>query len=491
MQQYGRLLALRNEMQEQPLRMEALQAQAQGAQAQAQGEQQQNQIRAVQLKDTQAMTAAMQQWDGKDFNSLIPLVVKNGGSAQAVMSLKNNALKMQQTYSQIAASDAATGAKNLQAIKDKHDMVAGAVGNLLNLPDDQLAQGLGQTAQELSQQGLLEPAHAQQALQLAQSGNPALIRQQLGYMQKSMMSQTQLMEQAKTNAQIEHNKATEDLAKTTAANTQAYRQGELDLRRGQLGMEQQRIKLQQEQLGYSPSGEPSDLAQAIASGHVAPERLSYLLTRNPGLIQGVLQVDPSFDSSKAAAYPQVYKDFTSSKPNTAGGSLLAGSTALEHLKELKELNDKNPVDSRIPGKAAYNSYENKVDTVAGELARFYGTDTVPGIENIKKTLNATFNRDAAILTQVQSMGDRLDNYEQTWRNAAPSKMYEAPMPGVSEAAKQARAALDPSYAARIRESAPKAAAALGIGSIVTQGGHRFKVTAVDKNGKPTAADALP
>jgi len=44
------------------------------------------------------------------------------------------------------------------------------------------------------------------------------------------------------------------------------------------------------------------------------------------------------------------------------------------------------------------------------------------------------------------MGDKLDAYEQEWKNAAPSKAYQAPMPGISPQAKAARARLDPNYA---------------------------------------------
>jgi hypothetical protein len=181
--------------------------------------------------------------------------------------------------------------------------------------------------------------------------------------------------------------------------------------------------------------------------------MSYLLSRNPGLINEVMKLDPSFDGSKAQAYPNVYKDFTNSKAGSAGGSLLAGSTALQHLNELRSMNTDA---SHIPGTAAYNAYQNKAETVASELDRFYhGTSTDTATANIRKTLAATLpgQRDAAILTQAQSMGDRLDNYEQTWQNAAPSAKYEAPMPGISQAAKNARAALDPSYAQRVKGQA--------------------------------------
>jgi hypothetical protein len=181
----------------------------------------------------------------------------------------------------------------------------------------------------------------------------------------------------------------------------------------------------------------------IANGHMVPERLSYILARNPKLIDEIAKTDPSFDLQKAQSYGEVYKQFTSTKPGTAGYALNAGGTSLQHLKELRDL---NTVASRIPGTKDHQAYENKVDTVSSELAKFYGDATIPAIEHIKKTLNAPFNRDAAITTQAKSMGDKIDNYEQQWINAAPSKSYEAPLPGISAAAKVARAALDPDYA---------------------------------------------
>lgn len=185
-------------------------------------------------------------------------------------------------------------------------------------------------------------------------------------------------------------------------------------------------------------------ANAIASGHVTPERMSYLLARNPKLIDDVLKVDPKFDSSKAESYPATYKDFTSGKTSV---QLNAGGTALGHLSELQHL---NTVESHIPGTPAYTRYQNKADTVAVELAKFYGDATIPGIASIKKTLTSTLpgTRNAAITTQAQSMGDKLDSFEQTWKNAAPSSVYQAPMPGISQKAMDARAALDPAYRER-------------------------------------------
>lgn len=219
-----------------------------------------------------------------------------------------------------------------------------------------------------------------------------------------------------------------------------------------------------EKTGDSTNGA---LIDAIYSGHVTMSRLDYLASKNPALLEAVTQKHPDFDSSKAAAYPGVYKEFTSSKPNTAGGQLNAGATALGHLLELSQI---NTVWSHIPGTPAYTAYMNKVDTVATELAKFYGDATVPAIASLKSTLASTLpgSRQAAITTQVQSMGDKFDSYQQTWDNAAPSKAYEAPMPGISKKAIEARAALDPAYRSRIvQQQSPISAAPPAPSGMVT------------------------
>jgi|SRR5579884_3992654 hypothetical protein len=192
---------------------------------------------------------------------------------------------------------------------------------------------------------------------------------------------------------------------------------------------------------YLRSLDPPERAivQEIGTGRAAPDRIAYILARNPKLTGELALAFPDLDTSKLMSYVSTYKDFTSGPASVA---INAGNTALLHLKELRDLNTDK---SRIPGTSDYQKYQNKLDTISSELARFYGNNTVEGIAGYRKTLGATFNRDAAIVTQAQSMGDKLDAYENQWKNAAPSAAYQAPLPGISEAAKKARAALDPNY----------------------------------------------
>lgn len=188
------------------------------------------------------------------------------------------------------------------------------------------------------------------------------------------------------------------------------------------------------------------LVDEIGTGKMAAGRLAYIMGRKPEILDAVAKKYPGFDSSKVEAYSKTYEDFTSGK---IGQQLNAGATALQHLRELRALNTNA---SHIPGTPAYNAYQNKADTLSTELAQFYGDTTIPAIRSIKDTLTKTIygNRDKAIATQAQSMGDKLDNYEQQWNNAAPSKSYEAPMPAISAAAMEARAEMDPKFAQRLK-----------------------------------------
>jgi DNA-binding protein Fis len=78
-------------------RMEAIKTSQQQQQLQGQQIEQQQQ----QLKDQQAMTQAMQSWDGKDFNELPSLVLKHGGSANAVIGLKQHIVDQQTKLAQL------------------------------------------------------------------------------------------------------------------------------------------------------------------------------------------------------------------------------------------------------------------------------------------------------------------------------------------------------------------------------------------------------
>lgn len=214
--QYGKLMQLQQmqqqgqtQQQEAPLRMQALQQQVQGGAIDVQQKQQAQQ-------DQQAVTKAMTDWDGKDYNDIYPLVLKNGGSAQAVIGLKQHVLQ-QQTQVATAAKDNADAAHaGIQATMQKNDLVTGAMSPLLDaskIPDADLPQALQSTVQGLSQQGALDPQHAQAAAQLAQSGDPTKIRQGIAQFRNTLMAQSQITEEA-----LKHSQTTRENAETGKIN---------------------------------------------------------------------------------------------------------------------------------------------------------------------------------------------------------------------------------------------------------------------------------
>src|SRR5690242_4869893 len=73
-----------------------------------------------QLKNTQAMTAAMKDWDGHDYDALAKGVLANGGDANAALQIQQHGLQLRDTASQIASRDATTGQTIIDTIIKKH-----------------------------------------------------------------------------------------------------------------------------------------------------------------------------------------------------------------------------------------------------------------------------------------------------------------------------------------------------------------------------------
>jgi len=190
---------------------------------------------------------------------------------------------------------------------------------------------------------------------------------------------------------------------------------------------------------FLASLQPDEAAvvKQIGTGQMPVTRLDFLAARNPALLSAVAQAYPDFDGSKVQAYTHTYKDFTSGPTSKA---LNAGSTALEHLQRLY---DNTTAGSLIPGSKAARQRENDLINVSAEVARFLnGGTAAPSekeIEAVKKSLDPTlpFNRRSAIAEETRLIKDKLNNYETQWQNAAPSKAYQAPMPGISPASKRA------------------------------------------------------
>lgn len=215
LEKYGQLAQLKNMQAQQQIRQQQAPLQLQQLQqgVQSGGVQLQQQQQA--LKDQQATTAAMQEWDGKDINQLYPLVLKNGGSSTAVVGLKSKVLEQQQAAATAFKNTADGGKALVDAAKTKGDLINGALTPLTDptqVPDAQLPQALQSTVQDLTQKGLLDPQHAQAAMQLVQQsgGDPAKIRQGIALFSKTNQAQSQILQDAHVEAQTSQAKAETD-----------------------------------------------------------------------------------------------------------------------------------------------------------------------------------------------------------------------------------------------------------------------------------------
>lgn len=219
LEQYGKLMAIQGQQQQnqQQQAMAPLQQQQeqQAVQSGAADLQQKQQA----LADQKAITTSMQQWDGKDYNDIYPLIIKNGGSGTAVIGLKGKVLEQQQAASTALKNNAQAGEAQMAADKQRGDLLEGALSPLIDpkqTPDEQLPQALQQTVQQLTQSGVLDPQHAQTAAQIVQLAqtNPDQARQQLGVIQKSNLAHSQIMEDAAKQATTAQSQS--ETAKNTA-----------------------------------------------------------------------------------------------------------------------------------------------------------------------------------------------------------------------------------------------------------------------------------
>lgn len=199
------------QQQEAPVRQQILGQQAQTGKLALQ-QQQQDQ------KDQLAQTAAFNELDPKDPDSLPKLILKNGGSGAAAQAAqaKIQAQRLQATT--ILKNQADAGKATVEANKMKGDQLAGALTPLTDpsqVPDAQLPQALTQSVQGLVQNGTLDPQHAQAASQLLQSGDPAKIRQGLSLFIKTNQAQSQILQDAHVDAQTQQAKAEADKIKAS------------------------------------------------------------------------------------------------------------------------------------------------------------------------------------------------------------------------------------------------------------------------------------
>src|SRR6185437_12684303 len=262
-QQFGSLLALKNALAQQQLIPGQVQAQRQQLEAGALENQQRQQA----LKDQQAVTAAMKEWDGKDFNALPSLVLKNGGSGQSVIGLKNGLIKQQQDLANLSKDQLA----NQAAVNDQ---LLGHIETLKGITDPiQRAEAAKQQGAQILSSPLAKMLDPQtgQMIQGMAAGQVVPNDEQLDFFSKGLTAH---------KAQIKNALDTSTAAKNTAEAEKANLENEQLKQFGGLtpGMAESRYLFVQGRMNQGLPVSPAD--KAFAKAYEKNKTLSPVATFN-------------------------------------------------------------------------------------------------------------------------------------------------------------------------------------------------------------------
>lgn len=510
LEKYSQITALRNAQQQQqlnqqeaPLRLQQMQQGVQSGGVQLQQQQQA-------LKDQQATTAAMQAWDGKDINQLYPLVLKNGGSSTAVIGLKSKVLEQQQAAATAFKNQADGGKALVDAAKTKGDLINGALTPLTDpsqVPDAQLPQALQSTVQDLTQKGLLDPQHAQAAMGLVQQagGDPAKIRQGIALFSKTNMAQSQILQDAHVEAQTAQAKAESDKIKAstdptsplyapsqaavamgTAPGAQQIQAGEVRQAAAKAGAEESarmpgEMALARQRQALS-QGDPKAAAQLLVSGDAT---LSELKARG---------ATPEFIANTLNAAHQLSGGQYNAQSADAQFSVAKSPANVAFFGSAKSLIDKGGTLDQLAAAAkdipgglipAFNSIADweKAATGSGPIAK-YASLALGVADDYSKVMGGGQGSDSSRLQALNLVGAKQSPEQRAGSIAGirgavgsqtTSRIGNNPVLGRMYGTPAA--------------SAP-AGASLSVGSVITQNGHQYKVTGVDKSGKPTSAEPV-
>lgn len=452
--QYAKVAQLRQMQQEAPLRQQALQ---QNVQAGAQD----IQMKQQQMKDQQAVTKAMQGWDGKDLDELPSMVLKQGGSAQAVFGLKNSILDQKEKLSKV---DAAT----LANTATKNDQVLGKLQAVTSDPDDStLPQRITSAAQDAVKSGLIDPQHAQQLQQMtANTQDPKALRQQLDIFEKSLMGQKEIF------AQEQKSRETKAAENTSAAKVQEATNATTRLNAELPGGSMQPVE--QKELGAYLAKNPGKTAQDFAAWKASLAPQANVNVQMAGGGKGGPLTDATIDALAApgaklklsdvlppraplqvrqAAINQVqakYPDFATSAydiekgveksgaSGDIGKNLTTFNTAIEHSKQLQaavdalDNTDVRPLN-KITNELGFQTGSDKQtnfnvvkSALAGEISKVFkgGQATDAEIKEVEKPFddaNSPAQLKGAIQQAIRLMNSKRDALKEQYNQGLKGK----------------------------------------------------------------------
>lgn len=498
---------------------------------------QQLQLQQQKVADEKATTAAMKDADPSKptyFDDVADAIVKKyGGSAAAAQAWQQHGFQIKKTFSDIAMQDANTGSKNLETYNGKNKAVGDSLGVLTDpkqVPDDQLHDQALKHVADLQQNGILDAPHAQQLTQQIQATtDPAALRSNLQMAANSFKGQKAIADEAAKSAELAKTQAETEKADWSNFENLGVqvnnKTGEVRNVSGQamtpamieskyLSLQQaknQGVKLSPPDQAWakayehmktlSPAytfalqnggangagGQPSTLAQAIANGQMKwSEAIS---PRTPQSVKNstmaeVLKLKPDFDTAEFGLETAAAQK---ARSGAWADTRVAYNTAIDHSRQLLDTID-----------ALSNGDTQKLNSLKNFFKTQFGSPDVPTYQAVANAYNHE-------VTSVVSKGHITDKEVETGGSVLPANASPQQLRSVVNAynglMKSKRDELDKVIKAGAGNKADKtlgvqsggeggAPGAHKVGDVIVQGGKKFKATAVDANGKVTAADPL-
>jgi hypothetical protein len=468
LQNYSRLLALKNmqqqsqlQQQEAPLRQQALQQQVRSGQLQLDQQQQAQ-------KDQEAfrVAAADPKLQGKTIGEIADVLAQSGNISQGSWQAAKKAdLEHRETLQKLDT-------QKLAEQKAAHDATQQVYNGVMNLPDDQVAANWPSIVQQIklipgNENLQLNPAQPLNKQQLSQFG--PLLTMQSAYLDQTI-ARREADAKAKTAEQTAEQGGTTESARFTADylkangldNTPANRQKAFKEYTKETKLEPAAVRaevfLQQPQAVFNPeTGQNEFTTRKNAIGQIAPSSADALAAK------GGVQADIA-----SLKKMQTNFDNVTAFENTAGKNL---DTFLKTAKGV--------IDSGSP---LINSPLRSVsDRMAGsDKQAAFNAARATALTEISKVLNSSN------ASGVLSDSARHEVGELIGPNATLKQVYAA-----ANILKQDMANRRTSYQDQINEikgrmsghpSQPSG------GDFIVQNGHKYRVTARDKDGKVTAAE---
>ena len=474
-----------------PLKIQAAQNEAQSGGLQLQQQQQE-------IKDQQAIANWFKNIDpSKDPSAITdPVTVgrelaKQGASGAAIMKVQQGILQQHQTLATLTKDQLA----NKQTIAD--NLANGLNGVLGETDPAKRAQALTPLIQTAAQNGLLPPPAAQQLL-----ANPgAITDDQLKQFQKGLgvsaaftqaaaRQTTASTEQQKLQAQMNpqsslYAPSAASVALGTAPGAAQIQQGEAQQAALKAGAEEKakmpgEMALAAQKQALS-QGDPNAAGQLLVNGDATLAELKsrgatpdfiartlYAARQISGGKYNAQQADAAFDVAKS---PSNVAFFGSSKSLTDPGGT---------LDQLAKVGSTLP-QNQLPVLNSIADWE-KAATGQGPIAHYAAT-ALGVADDYAKVMGGGQGSDTS---RLQALNLIKANQSPEARTAALSGIRDA-----VQSQTNSRIGVNPVLKRMYGDSAaPSAAGGISVGSIITQNGHKYKVTAIGKDGKPTAADPV-